>query len=269
MGKIEYKPLQKPLNMLLKIEVSEKTAQKDKYSLMLFEVTILPAQVSFWSGHKHIEVFRRRVETNHLPNNDADAFARQVSTLLNHLTLKLDFNGRPINIEKQQELWQNWLLLRTNLSASYRGDWIEKALTKIDKKLLPGEGLTTYILQDIFLNEYFRGVYNAFFIENSFCGKRTIYGLCASPILFNEEWTLKTSSSGQLINFSGKWDKTEAQPGVNNWLKNQIDYVNAEMEMKGFYQIDNVTGWCNSLESNYLLSINDYKKELKIVLTTN
>ncbi len=269
MGKIQYKPLEKTLNMLLRIEISEKTAQKDKYSLKAFDVNILPAKVSFWTGHQNIEIIRKPFEISHLPNNEADAFVQQVSPLLNHLTLKLGFNGMPTNIEKQHGLWQKWLVIRTNLSASYTGDWIKKALSEIDEKLLPGEGLTPYIMQDMFLNEYFRNVYNASFIENFFYGKRIIYGLCPSPIQFNEKWILQTSPSRQFINFSGEWDKTYDQAGFNNWLKNKTEYVNAEIVANGFYQIDHITGWCNSLESNYRLSTNDYERTLKIVLTTN
>lgn len=269
MGKIEYKPLEKPLSMSLKIEISEKTAQKDTYSLKVFDVNILPAKVSFWSGHQNIEIVREPVTISGLPYNDADAFVQQVSTLLNHLTLKLDFNGMPINIEKQHELWQKWLLLRTNLYGIYTGDWIEKALTEIDEKLLPGKGLAANIMQDMFLNEYFRNVYNATFIENCFYGKRTAYGLCPSPILFNEKWILQASPAGQIINFSGKGDKINDQAGFNHWLKNKTDYVNAEIVANGFYQIDFATGWCNALESHYILNTKNYEKTVKIVLTTN
>ncbi|WP_293304972.1 hypothetical protein [Pedobacter sp. UBA5917] len=269
MGKIQYKPLEKTLNMCLEIETSEKTALNDKYSLKVFDVNISPVKVSFWSGHQNIEVFRKPVEEKLLPNNEADAFVQEASTLLNHLTIKLDFNGVPISIEKQDELWQNWLGLRANLAASYTGDWIEKTLTEIDKKLLPNKGLLPYIMQDIFLNEYFRGVYNALFIENCFYGKRIVYGLCPSPILFNEKLILQTSPTSQLINFSGKEDKIYDQSGFSSWFKNKSNYALPQIKAEGFYQIDNVTGWCNSLESNYKLSTNDYEKTLKIVLNTN
>jgi len=269
MSKIQYKSLEKTLNMLCKVEITEQTALKHEDFIRLFNVEIFPHKTSFWSGNQHIEIIRKPILPNVLPNNNADAFAQQVSATLHQLTLKLGLNGAPVTIEKQTELWQKWLNIRKNLADTFTGDWVEPALTEIDKKMLPGETLMHYIMQDLFLNEYFRNIYDAPFIGNTFYCKRTVHALCPFPIQINEKWLLYTSATEQLITFSGKWDKIHNQPGINNWLKTKTDDYLSEIRINGQYQLDQRTGWCNALESCYTLSTNSYKKTLKITLTTN
>ncbi len=270
MNKIDYKPLEKPLNILFKIEIAEKTAFKDESIFKLFNIDVLPAKASFWSGHQHIEIIRKQSLIDALPDNDVDLFVQQISAALHQLTLKIGFNGMPVSVEKQNELWQKWLAIRENIASSYTGDWIDSTLTVVDQKMLPGEILTKQIKQDLFLNEYFRGIYDATFVENQFNRKREVYGLCPFPIQFNEKWILLTSENQKLIKFSGNWIGNVDQPGFNNWLKTKTDSELTEISVEGFYRIDPITGWCNALESTYLLvASNSYKKTLKITLTTN
>ncbi|CAH0123681.1 hypothetical protein SRABI27_03904 [Pedobacter sp. Bi27] len=270
MNKIDYKSLEKPLNMLFKVEIAEKTAFKDEYTFKLFDIDILPDKTSFWSGHQNIEILRKQSLIDALPDNDVDLFVQQISTALHQLTLKIGFNGMPVSVEKQNELWQKWLVIRENLTNTYTGDWIDSTLIAVDKKMLPSETLTEYIKQDLFLNEYFRGVYDANFVENNFSRKREVYGLCPFPIWFNEKWTLQTSENQKLIKFSGNWTKNVDQPRFDSWLKTKTDNDMTEVSVEGFYQIDPITGWCNALQSTYSLIANSsYLKTLKIILTTN
>lgn len=270
MNKIDYKSLVKPLNMLFKVEISEKTAFKDEYTFRLFDIDILPDKTSFWSGHQNIKIIRKQSLIDALPGNDVDLFVQLISATLHQLTLKIGFNGMPISVEKQNELWQKWLTIRENVASTYTGDWIDSTLIAVDKKMLPGEALTAHIKQDLFLNEYFRGVYDACFVENDFSQKREVYGLCPFPICFNEKWTLQTLENQKLIKFSGNWAKNVDQPGFYSWLKTKTDNDITEISVEGFYQIDPITGWCNALESTYLLIANSsYIKTLKITLTTN
>jgi len=270
MNKIDYKSLEKPLNMLFKIEISEKTAFKDEYTLKLFDIAILPDKTSFWSGHQHIEIIRKQSLIDALPGNDVDLFVQQISATLHQLTLKIGFNGMPVSVEKQNELWHKWLAIRENVTNTYTGDWIDSTLMTVDKKMLPNEALTEHIKQDLFINEYFRGVYDARFVENKFNRKREVYGLCPFPIWFNEKWTLQTSVNQKLIKFYGNWPQNVDQPGFNSWLKTKTDKDITEISVEGFYQIDPITSWCNALESTYLLMANSsYIKTLKITLTTN
>ena len=270
MNKIDYKSLEKPLKMLFKVEISEKTAFKDEYTFKLFDIDILPDKTSFWSGHQHIEIIRKQSLIDALPGNDVDLFVQQISAALHQLTLKIGFNGMPVSVEKQNELWQKWLAIRENVASTYTGNWIDSTLIAVDKKMLPGEALTEHTKQDLFFNEYFRGVYDANFVENNFNRKREVYGLCPFPIWFNEKWTLQTSANQKLIKFSGNWAKNVDQPRFYNWLKTKTDNDITEISVEGFYQIDPITGWCNALESTYSLIANSsYIKTLKITLTTN
>ncbi|GAA4212923.1 hypothetical protein GCM10022289_44420 [Pedobacter jeongneungensis] len=269
MSKIQYKSLNKPLSMLGKIEIAEKTALKGEDFINFFSVEIFPHKTSAWYGNQSIEIIRKPIPSGALLTNNADVFARQVSATLNQLTLKLGLNGVPVTIEKQNELWQRWLNIRSNLANTFTGNWVEPALAEIDKKILPGKTFTHYIMQDLFLNEYFRNIYDASFTGNAFYSKRTVHGLCPFPIQFNEKWLLHTSATEQSINFSGKWDKIADQSGFKEWLKNKTDDRLGEIRVEGQYQLDPVTGWCNALESCYSLTTNSYKKTLKITLTTN
>ncbi|QNN43830.1 hypothetical protein [Pedobacter roseus] len=269
MSKILYKPLEKPLSMLCKVEITEKTGNKEDYFFKTFSVEIFPHKTSFWSGNQNIDIVRKPISPNNLPDNNADAFAQQISAVLYQLTIKLGLNGVPSAVEKQHELWQKWLNIRENLADTFTGDWVEPALTKLDVKMLPGETLTPYIMQDIFLNEYFRNIYDAAFIGNNFYCKRTVYGLCPSPIQFNEKWLLQDSATGQSIKFSGKWDKIPDQAGFDDWLKTKTDDHLSEIRIEGLYQLDHITGWCNAIESFYTLTTNRYRKTLTITLTTN
>lgn len=269
-NKIDYKSLEKPLNMLFKVEIAEKTAFKDEYTFKLFDLDILPDKTSFWSGHQHIQIIRKQSLIDALPGNDVDLFVQQISAALHQLTLKIGFNGMPVSVEKQSELWQKWLAIRENMTNSYTGDWIDSTLIAVDKKMLPGEALTEHIKQDLFLNEYFRGIYDARFVENNFSRKREVYGLCPFPIRFNEKWVLQTSENQKLIKFSGNCTKNIEQPGFNSWLKTKTNKDITEISAKGFYQINPIIGWCNALESTYsLIANNSYIKTLKITLTTN
>jgi len=270
MDKILYKSLTTPLKLLFKVEVSEKTRFKEDYTVKLFEIDILPDETSFWSGHQNIEILRKPNLMNGLANNDADAFVQQVSTILHQLTLKLGFSGMPISIEKQNMLWLKWLTIRTNLVNSYTGDWIDFALNEIDKKMLPGQALTKHIMEDLFFNEYFRGVYDVSFNYNTFNCKRLVYGLCPTPIRLNEKWLLQTSATGQSITFTGECENLSGLTNSSNWFKTKTDNDITAIRVEGFYHIDQITGWCNALESNYFLTANnDYEKTLKVMLTTN
>jgi len=267
MIKIQYKPLSSPLNMLFKVEVFEKTKNKDTNSNRLFDLQIFPQKTSFWTGEQCIEIWRKPILTDGLHNNNnTDAFVHEVSTVLHQLTLKLGFTGMPVKVEQQNELWKNWLAIRANLSIGYTGDWISSALTTIDKKMLPGETLMNHIMQDLFMNEYFRGVYDAVFTENKFSCNRKISGLCPWPIQFNEIWTLQNA---QVIKFSGEGNNPVDQSEINGWLKSKTGESKAEISVDGFYQFDHNTAWCNALESNYSLTANNYEKKIKISLTTN
>ncbi len=268
-SKILYKPLKEPLNMHLKITISERTDQKVKYIHKDFDINIVPGKVSFWTGSQRITVYRKPDAINNLPNNDADAFVQQVSTVLNPVSLKLNFNGSPTVIEQQETLWKKWLNTRTNIENSFAGNWVEKALTIIDRKLLPGENLTSNLMQDLFLNEYFRNVYQVNFTENIFRGERTVYGFCPAPIQFGEKWRIKPLPTGCLIKFSGKKAEIHDQPGFNRWLKTKTDDRIEEIRVDGFYQVDAATGWCNAIETRYQLTTGNYEKTLDIFLTTH
>lgn len=255
--------------MHLKITISEKTDQKVESIHKGFDINIVPGKVSFWTGCQNITVFRKPDAINNLPGNDANAFVQQVSTVLNQVSLKLDFKGSPIAIEQQETLWKKWLNTRTNIENSFAGNWVEKALTTIDRKLLPGENLTSYMMQDLFLNEYFRNVYQVTFTENIFHGKRTVYGFCPAPIQFGEKWRIKPLPTGCLIKFSGQKAEIHDEPRFNRWLKTKTDDRIEEIRVDGFYQVDAATGWCNVIESHYQLTTGNYEKTLDIFLTTH
>ncbi|KQM71449.1 hypothetical protein ASE74_23410 [Pedobacter sp. Leaf216] len=269
MDRISYKPFLSPLKLFFNVEISEKTPLKVENTTRLYEIDILPDETSFWTGNQRVKIIRRLNSINDLAHNVADAFMQQVSTTLHQITLKLGHNGMPIGIEQQNELWLNWLAIRANLADSFTGNWIDFALKEIDQKMLPGAAITNYIMEDLLLNEYFRAVYDAVFQQDTFTCKRTVHGLCPFPIKLNEKWLLQTSATGHLITFSGECENLMNITDFNNWLKktgNQITEINST----GFYHIDHITGWCNAMESNYLLKGNNsYEKTLKIMVATN
>lgn len=270
MSKIKYKVLEKPLKMLFKVEVSEKTTVKEDFAVRLFEIDIVPQKTSFWSGSQNIELIRTPSALSGIPANNVDAFAQQVAAVLHNLTFKMSDYGMPLRVEKQDELWQKWLAVRANLADSYAGEWVDKSLSLVDQKMLPSEKLTRNLMQDLFLNEYFRGAYGVQFSDNSFKRERTVYGLCPFPIQFNETWTLQSLENEQRINFFGKWNGIVNTDSFKQWLQAKTGTGIAQITVDGYYQISNYTGWCNALYSSYLLTAgNGYEKNIKVTLTTN
>ncbi|SHF39625.1 hypothetical protein [Pedobacter caeni] len=270
MSKIRYKALEQPLKMLYKVEISEKTLEKETTSLRLFEIDIVPEKVSFWSGNQNIEIVRKPSMVSGIPDNSVDAFVQQIAVALHQLTFKLGFNGMPVCVEKQDELWRKWLTIRSNIADSYTGDWVDKALCEIDQKMLPSDQLTQNIMQDLFLNEYFRNVYDFAFVEDQFKRRRTVYGLCPLPLQFIETWTRQSSTEGQMISFSGRCNESSNTSDFKNWLKTKTNDQLSQISVNGSYQINSNTGWCNALDSSYsLVANNSYEKTIKVTLTTN
>lgn len=270
MSKIRYKTLEKSLKMLLKVEISEIAAAKEESTLRIFEIDIIPGKASFWSGNQCIVITRKPSDLDGLPNNNTDFFVQQIAAALSQLTLRIGANGIPVEIEKQDELWRKWLGIRENLADRYTGDWVDEKLSQVDQKMLPSDKLLQNIMQDMFLNEYFRGIYDVSFDGDSFMRQRTVYGVCPFPLQFNEKWTLQSSENAQLIKFSGNWNEQTIPKDFNRWLKSKTADALTQITIDGFYQVSTDTGWCNALHSNYtLIAGSGYEKTIKVTLTTN
>lgn len=269
---IPYKALEKPLQLTFSSEITERKEGDFKSSAKVSYVTIIPEKLSFWLGEQCIQVIREAAPVNSLSDNNADAFVQQASQALSHLTFKIGFKGMPVLLEKQDVLWKKWLLLREVLANTYIGDWVGERLTEIDLKMLLSDQLMNFVMRDLFLNDYFRNIYEIKFESGISRLQRTIYGLTPEATRLHEVWELKSSATHYNLEFSGKWKGTEISEQLEKWIKNKIDnqpLLKPEITSSGSFTISKETGWCSSFESNYvLITESGFEKVIKIKLTS-
>ncbi|MBB6273767.1 hypothetical protein HDF26_004227 [Pedobacter cryoconitis] len=267
---IPYKALQKTLKMMFTSEITEKKGQDYKNLIRLTYVDIIPEKSSFWSGEQGVKVIRETAPVHHLPENRADAFVQQVSNALYHLNFKIGHKGMPVSLEKQDELWKRWLMLRELLADSFTGDWVDEMLTKVDLKMLPSPDLFPQVMEDLFLNEYFRNIYELKFDSGINQLQRNLYGLLPEVVKLQERWSMKSSANHYQLRFASKWTGNELGEKLNHWIKIKTGSDaegKPEITGSGSFLVSKETGWCSSLESTYALTTGSgYEKIMKINL---
>lgn len=257
--------------MLFNSEVVEKNKDDRKCVVKLSYIDIVPEKASFWSGDQSVQVIREAAPISSLPGNNADAFVQQVSQALQNLMFKIGFKGMPVSLEQQEQLWKNWLLLRDRLAETYTGDWVTDTLTKIDHKMRPSDQLMPIVMQDLFLNDYFRNIYDLSFDNGLAQVHRNVYGLTPEPARFNETWKLTSSAEHHVVKFSGKADGNNISQSLRTWIKNKSGHepANTRIIGRGFFEVNKETGWCSSFESTYSLSTESgFEKIVRITLTS-
>jgi len=267
---VPYKALERPLKMIFTSEITEKKDQDYKNLLRLTYIDIIPEKLSFWSGEQAVKIIRETAPVHSLPNNNADAFVHQVSHALYHLNFKIGYKGMPVLLEKQDELWKRWLALRQLLADSFTGDWVDQMLTKVDLKMVPSDQLLPQIMQDWFLSEYFRNVYELRFDSGISHLQRNLYGLIPEMVKLRETWSLKSSADHYQLRFAAKWIGNELGENLNQWIKIKTgsDAVRKpEITGSGSFNVSKETGWCSSFESTYALTTETgYEKIMKTTL---
>lgn len=269
---IPYKALTKPLKMIFKSEITERKEEDYQSSVKLTYVDIIPEKLSFWSGEQCIQVIREAAPVNSLPGNQADAFVQQVSQVLNQLVFKIGFKGMPVLLEKQDVLWKKWLSLRELLADTYTGDWVQEMLTRVDLKMIPSDKLLPMVMSDLFLNDYFRNVYEMKFDSGVSHSQQVVYGLVPVAVKLNEVWELQTSDQHFNLKFSGKCVDSDVEQNLGEWIKSKMGnepVLKPEIISAGSFRISKETGWCSSFQSTYSFATESgFEKVMKITLTS-
>ena len=272
LSKIPYKALKTELKFIYQTEIAEMMDGKRNNISRISYVDLLPAKTSFWSGDQTLQVIRKSAALNSLSGNNADAFVQQAATVLHQLRFRIGLKGMPAALEDQDLLWKSWMDTRGYLADSYTGDWVNQALSKIDKQLKPSDQLLNTVMKDMFLNDYFRNLYSRDFEEGQLVVEREINGLTPLTIPIKEKLQLKEGAENYEVLFSGRCTDSRIKNDLNNWLENSSrNLLPADIEItsSGFLLINKKTGWCSAFESNYAISSgSDFEKTVKLTLKT-
>lgn len=259
--KIPYKTLKKPMDFVFSTEVTERRGTGIKQSFKSFYISIIPSKESFWSGLQIVRFVRSAGPLNVLSGNKADLFVQDAAKIIYDLEFKIDFEGKPSGLKDEDALWKKWLALRENLAESYSGEWVDAALSKIDKRMRPSLELFPMLMKDLFFSIYFKKKGTEW----------PDYSLLPLMIPFKEKSVLRVNAQNYEIDYSGEWTGADPDQHILHYIRKLVDDALYEdhftIQSFGSNSIDKETGWCNGFIHNYLLDAEDlYQKQVIIKL---
>jgi len=268
-SKIPYKVLKSDLKFLFSSEITEHVNKVNTQKIIKTKlIDIVPQKQSFWSGEQLIEIKKQDLPfSNYSSGNQADRFVHKLEAVLAKLIVKLNSNGLPCGLQNQKELWQEWLQMRGKLDSEFSGEWVDKILMRIDKKMLPSDSLPAHVTEDLFISEYFNKLLHMELSPSNLLVNRNIHAWLPFQIDLLENWKVEDKNGFYSIIISGKLRDMPTNK-IRSWLeKSRIPNLSnekIEVESKGIFDIDLKTGWCSAYQTTYILKVQDiYLREMK------
>lgn len=206
----------------------------------------------------------------------ADELAEKTSKVLYPLKIEVDNEGKWIEINNYNEIYNRWEKTKEKILSEYEGEWVEKYL-KENQETIESEGrLQTALSKDWFLNSYFASIYVYYTHKYQFEVIKPF------PILVNcnsvnykvkqkineyldEHNLIKIEQNG---NLEDERSKTDLQNEMNIPYYATL-YPNQDIAEGTFRSLYFLNGKSNLIESLFLeCSINlDIEKKIQVVVS--